>query len=317
VRRCVDGIQGYETCADHNADGCLEWGGEVECRPGLQCDEGQCVVDCTDSCEESGITRCVDEDTASEVCGDHDEDPCLEWGGHTPCAAGAACVGGECVCQNVCTPGQQRCDLDGTDAYQVCGDLNGDNCPEWGDLIECSELDYCDSGTGQCTPICTDECTTQDETRCLSGGIEGYESCDTDHDLDYCLEWGGQVLCEEGFHCDAGDCVCSYICEIGDLRCVGGGVEAYETCGDRDGDGCPEWGDRVDCEAGLECVESVGRCCPPYPSGPYGTGRDDTVANESLQRVECDGDTPTGLVGFTFDDFRCHKAVLITIHTGW
>jgi hypothetical protein len=307
-------MQGYETCADHNSDGCLEWGGQTECRTGLQCDEGQCVVDCTDSCDVSGETRCVDNDAASEVCGDHDEDPCLEWGGHTVCAAGAACVGGQCVCQDVCDLGETRCDPDGTDAYAQCGDLNSDGCPEWGDLIACEALEYCDSATGMCRPICTDQCTTQGAKRCLSG-VEGYETCD-DHNGDTCIEWGGQVLCDSGFHCDAGDCVCSYICEIGEMRCVPG-EQAFETCDDRDSDGCPEWGDRVDCDAGLECVESIGRCCPPYPGPPHGGGYGDTAYNECLERVLCNGSTPSGSADFCFDDFRCNKATLLTLHTGW
>jgi hypothetical protein len=308
LRRCADGTQGYETCADHNSDGCLEWGGLTECRTGLQCDEGQCVVECTDACD-TGDSRCVD--NASEVCGDFDDDPCLDWGAHTECAAGAACEGGQCVCSNLCTLGEQRCA--GAEAYEVCGDLNGDQCPEWGSLTQCTALEYCDNG--QCIPICTDQCTNQGEVRCLDG-IEGYESCD-DHNGDNCIEWGGQVLCDGGFLCDAGSCVCSYICEVGEYRCVGGGVEAYEVCDDHNGDDCPEWGGQVDCDPGLNCVEGAGRCCPPYPDGPYGTGMGSTVENECLERVECNGSTPIGTVNFCFDEFLCKKAIMITIHTGW
>jgi hypothetical protein len=305
----VDGVEAYQTCADHNSDGCLEWGGQTECRNGLQCDEGECRVDCSDACQ-TGQARCVD--NASEVCGDFDEDPCLEWGDHSECAAGAACDAGQCVCQNECTPGEHRCA--GADASETCGDLNDDGCPEWGSLTQCAELEYCDTNTGQCRPVCEDRCTTQGEKHCLDG-VEGYEVCD-DHNGDTCIEWGGQVLCEAGFHCDAGDCLCSHICEIGEYHCVGG-VEAWEVCDDRDGDGCPEWGDQVECDPGLSCVEGAGQCCPPYPDGPYGAGMGDTVANECMKRVECNGTTPTGQVDFCFDEFRCHKAVLLTIHTGW
>ena len=310
MRRCVDGVEAYETCADHNSNGCLGWGGQTECRTGLLCDLGECKVDCSNACD-SGQARCVD--NASEMCGDFDEDPCLEWGAHTECAAGAACDAEQCVCSNVCTLGATQCDPGGADAVQTCVDQNNDQCPEWSSPTACGQLEYC--ANGQCQPICTDECDTQGEKRCLSS-VEGYEVCD-DHNGDTCIEWGGQTECEGGFLCEAGECACGNICVIGEHHCVGGGVEAHEVCDDRNSDGCPEWGDQVDCDPGLSCVEGAGQCCPPYPDGPYGTNMGSTVANECLEYTTCNGTTPTGTVEFCFEELLCHKAILITIHTGW
>jgi hypothetical protein len=154
-RRCAStGGEASELCGDDNSDGCPEWGeptpcGELEfCDPGV----GHCVPICTDACDTQGETRCLGGGIdAFEGCADHDEDPCLEWGGQTFCQAGWECPAGqpECVCANVCEPGQQRC-VPGAEAYETCDDHNGDLCPVWGGQVDCPADQVCHQPTGNC-----------------------------------------------------------------------------------------------------------------------------------------------------------------------
>lgn len=49
---------------------------------------------CADACPAEGATLCAD--SAVQTCGDHDADPCLEWGAPVACAPGLACSGDAC-----------------------------------------------------------------------------------------------------------------------------------------------------------------------------------------------------------------------------
>jgi hypothetical protein len=216
----------------------------------------------------------------------------------------------EATCQDECeSDGARDCFGEG---FRVCGDYDDDECLEWSDVTACGAGEGCYNG--ECSLVCTSECETDGEKRCVFG-VEAWESCG-DYNGDSCLEWGEQVECEAGYHCDSGACVCDEVCEVGLTRCVAG-VEAYESCDDHDGNGCAEWGGQTDCQPDWTCVEATGRCVRPYPEGPYGTRYGDTVENECLDRVECDGSSPTGLVNFCFQEILDKKAKLITLHSGW
>jgi len=52
---CTATADGTVVCADHDGDGCREWGGYVPCSGTEFCDEGQCVDECIEEgedCEE-------------------------------------------------------------------------------------------------------------------------------------------------------------------------------------------------------------------------------------------------------------------------
>ena len=55
------------------------------------------VPTCTDECTTAGDVSC--DDGSERVCGDHDGDPCLEWGAETSCHDGNVCTA------DVCLPG--------------------------------------------------------------------------------------------------------------------------------------------------------------------------------------------------------------------
>jgi hypothetical protein len=211
-KRCLDG-DAWQECGNWDSDACLEWGGWWSCAqsyPGTTCSNGYCVGSCSNECS-SGQKRCLDGD-AWEECGNYDADACLEWGGWWSCSQsypGTTCSGGYCVasCSNECSSGQKRC-LDG-DAWQECGNWDGDACLEFGGWWSCGQSypgttcsgGYCVGGGG-----CSNECSPG-QKRCLDG--DAWQECGN-WDGDSCLEFGGWWSCAQsypGTHCSSGYCV--------------------------------------------------------------------------------------------------------------
>ncbi len=304
-RRCRD--DGVQECGFlDQGNPCLVWGESTACARNEICEDGECVTICDDDCVE-GNKRCQDNDY--EVCADCDEDPCMEWGGRTACEYGMLCDEGECVfdCSDVCELDATRCDVG--EAYEVCGQFDNDECLEWGGLTNCDANLVCVDGA--C--VCDDECQSRDR-RCVGGGIEAFEQC-VDLDGDGCLEWSDQTVCSPQYLCEAGMCVpdCIQECSQDSRRCVGGGVEAYQVCGDFDEDVCREWGVQVECDPGLVCNPTTGSCRNPYPAGPYGTHYGDTMENMCLEDGLCNSNGEM----ICMDEYVDRKATLIMVHSGW
>ena len=240
-------------CGDDDTDGCLEWGAPSSCAAGLLCNAGACETQCTDECTVSGAKKCDGGGVA--VCGNYDADSCLEWGAPTPCSAGLVCSAGNCQtkCSDECTVvGAKHCEPGG---LAVCGDSNDDGCLEWGTPVPCGAPLVC--ALGNCTTTCTNECEVSGAKQCAAGGAAQVQACG-DTNGDGCLEWGSPVACDAGLACAAGSCVsqCTDACDtVGAKTCSGGGVV---TCGDSNGDGCLEWGTVAYCPTGQTC--SAGFC---------------------------------------------------------
>jgi len=255
-----------------------------------------CAIESEGGQDDAGVTD-LGGNTDLDVPGDEDNSQDEDVGGD------------QATCQNECPAvGERDCADDG---WRECGEYDEDECLEWSPVTACAANEGCYGG--ECSVSCTSECETAGEKRCLFEE-EGFQTCG-DSDSDGCLDWNEQELCPAGFHCEEGACVCDAICELGEQRCLEG-VAAFETC-DNHGGACPDWGGQTDCPAGYSCLAETGRCTRPYPEGPYGTRYGNTVANECLDRVECDGATPTGTENFCFQEILDKKAKLITIHSGW
>ena len=239
-----------QTCGNVDADPCLEWGTAQPCGSGETCSGGFCASGCTDECSVNGASAC--EGAGVKVCGDANQDGCLEWGTVVPCVGTQTCSGGKCstTCTDECTVvGAKQCDGTGV---QTCGNVDSDPCLEWGTAVACAAGQTCSGGF--CTSQCTDECTVKGAKQC-SG--DGYRVCDNS-DADPCLEWGTAVACGAGQTCSNGNCSssCTDECTIlGAKQCGAGGVQ---TCGNTDADGCLEWGTAEPCAAGQVCV--AGNC---------------------------------------------------------
>ncbi|MFH1436741.1 MAG: proprotein convertase P-domain-containing protein [Pseudomonadota bacterium] len=228
--------------------------------------------DCTEAvnpCETSGARQCRADKRAIELCG-ADENGCLVWRVETPCAADQECRDGGgapvCGCMDGCEADATRCS--GT-IIQGC-EAGGDGCLDWADSVDCADVHLgCDdsSGRAECVEDCTDDCDTEEATRC-SGNI--VQVCMTGGDT--CLHWTDDENCEEseevcGEDEEGAQCfvVCDDECaEAGDTRCGEEVTTLIQAC-TADGDGCLQWADGPDCDdAGELCdmVEGSAQCVP-------------------------------------------------------
>jgi len=68
------------------SDGCLDRIDTGDCGEGFYCDNGRCINDteeCQDECDTEGDTKCFGKNL--KICGEYDNDNCLEWGNETIC----------------------------------------------------------------------------------------------------------------------------------------------------------------------------------------------------------------------------------------
>ncbi len=249
--RCEDG--GVVTCADHDGDGCLEWGARTPCAGA--CALGACVAQCRDECGEAGLARC--DGLAVEVC-ERGDAGCLQWGAPTSCPVGTTCSLGSCsaTCVDECEPGKTTCDAGGV---VRCGQYDGDACADRGLPQACAAGESCSGGA--CGTGCNNECTSQGARSCDAIG-RSIREC-RQADADACLEWVIVASCSPqlGETCSNAACAseCVDECEAGARRCASGSATQVERCRDADADACLEWAADVDCAAdGHVCAE--GRC---------------------------------------------------------
>ena len=98
-----------------------------------------CLPPCHDECVEDAIL-CNDEDETEpigyHICGDYDNDHCLEWSpGSYLCTGNQTCRNDACSCEQICTEGQTRCDGDHISHLMTC-EADNDGCTQW-------SLGYC------------------------------------------------------------------------------------------------------------------------------------------------------------------------------
>jgi len=257
--RCDDETH-LARCGNWDQDGCLEWGEPEACAAFHRCDDdaAACVLACDHDCQ-AGAARCESEEER-QSCGQHDEDPCLDWGLPEPCPAGQRCTAetGRCSppsCSSECAQGERRCAPD-NDGVQLCGDFDDDPCHEWGEAVSCGPGTRCEDGA--CVLSCRDDC---DREQRVCADAESVRVCGQ-HDEDPCLDWGPPEECGEHFACEQGQCRpdCQDTCDEEDQLGCSGDSSAVQRCGEFDGDPCLEWGEPQDCPEGHTC--SNGACAP-------------------------------------------------------
>lgn len=245
-KQCAAGGTGVQTCGQFDEDVCLEWSEAVACDLNESCSNGECAVRCVNECARNA-RQCAG--AGFQVCGDHDDDACLEWGVETACQGGTVCSGGRCLerCVNECAPGAAQC---AGRAVQSCGEFDGDDCTDWGPVVPCPQGEFCSGGV--CGLVCGDECLAG-ATRCAPGGLQACGNSDEDE----CTEWGAATPCPGAQVCSNGRCAAQCVdeCGAGAARCSANGVE---SCGQFDGDPCQEWGAAAPCPQGEIC--SNGAC---------------------------------------------------------
>ena len=188
---------GIVICEQRDDDHCFEWSERILCSEDAPyCSLGQCADECIHECAE-GELRCAGPN-ASQTCGQGDSDPCLEWLEEIPCAHDEICSAGTCrsQCIDECTAGEVECSGRG---IRTCGDLNLDDCLEWGPSRACPAGESCDEG--ECKPIeeCRDECLESDCT-----GLTFHEC--GQFDLDPCRDRSPGMSCVPSDLCLEGSC---------------------------------------------------------------------------------------------------------------
>jgi alpha-tubulin suppressor-like RCC1 family protein len=172
------------------------------------------------------------------------------------------------ACGAWCTPGATQCV---GDAVVVCDPRDGDQCLEWSPPVRCpADAPAC--SLGECRDECVDECA-EDDRECVGPGA--WRTCG-EGDSDPCLDWLPATACGGESVCSRGECraACASECAEGDVECHGG---AIVRCGDRNLDGCLEWGPPEPCATGETCESGTCR--------PIASCEDECVADV------CDGAT--------------------------
>ena len=168
------------------------------------------------------------------------------------CAEKANPSGGPSACEAVCTPGARTC---GDAGILLCGDFDGDGCPELGEPIHCPAGAACREG--ECVAACVSTCA-EGEAECVGKDLRRCNETP-----DGCRALGPPERCGDGFRCDNGACVgedtpCADACETdGQRSCFG---EGFRRCGQFDEDACLEWSATLSCQPGELCTG--GTCVP-------------------------------------------------------
>ena len=267
------------TCGQFDADNCLDLGTPVACATTEMCQDGACVLTCTDECPLSGGRECNGD--GNRTCGNFDADTCLEWSNVTSCTGGTFCDQGNCVqsCSDACaTSGAVLCTTDNS-GTQTCGNFDADSCLDLSSAVPCPSNHACSNGT--CVPTCLDECQLTDAARCSAVG-QAVERCGN-FDADGCLEFGGAQDCTGGATCTNGSCniPCTDDCAVGAVDCSNNGTR---TCGQFDLDACRDWSAPSPCQSFEVC--NAGAC-------DLGPTPDDIVINEIVYD-SVGGDTAAG-----------------------
>lgn len=208
---------------------------------------------CSDECLPVGETRCFDADS-TELCGNHDADPCWEWGGVTDCQDNKCweptCTDGVCGETLVAAGGTDEACYDNTGCVEGSGCSCDGNGACLGCVPPCAEPvdwsliewgpEYCDIGNGDVYHKKTRTVETCVASVCVEGTEEQIVrtiNCHPSEPCDLCLVCGGGVT--------------EITCEV---NCAGfcGSVDGIDSCGD-------------------PCTKDCGGCTLPETCGGGGT----------------------------------------------
>ncbi len=183
-----------ETCADHDGNGCFEFGTPIACADGTICDSGLCKPnDCTDLCQENETT--CEEDLIT-TCG-RSANGCLEFQPGKECPESQTCSNGACAdastCEDECKIDENVCATDGK--RRVCE--NGpDNCTILTEGVACPANEVCKNGECVTKRNCDDLCLAGEKV-CVGNKLA---ACETN--AEGCLEFPNPTACPNSETCE-------------------------------------------------------------------------------------------------------------------
>jgi hypothetical protein len=212
------------------AEGCVRWSEAVPCPPDLPfCSNGKCAAGCTDECTTHGSKRCLG--TGYQVCGEHDNDPCLDWGPTLPCAndpdCPKRCPPGSCG-NGKCDPGETPTNCS-RDCKSPCVDGQS-KC------AGSSKIKICAGGIWQthaCSSICKKAGYDYD-LECRLYSPTGLDTCICDYYRDFSQLCDPSKKCAPGLVCvvygSKSTGFCTKYCSTSGATCSGGPSSTYSTC---------------------------------------------------------------------------------------
>ena len=298
-----------DTATDTAADTTVGCTGDLDCRGGELCRDGQCREACgpADPCT-GDLSVC---DPEARIC--------VGCATATDCAAAESCIEGTCrfVCdQNAdCEPGQ-RCDLASGSCVAGCDDdidcPGGQRCQEGTCVAIAPQIcsPFASACEGNNLLICRADGSAFDRNPCPTGTVcsasaagaaceaqicaPGTSSCFDSRTLSVCAADGlseDLVACTGGGTCSAGVCRAASICTPNALLCDGGDAYRCNAAGTATSlvDTCSS---TEICTAGA-CVSTAGRCstgldCPALPTSCDGNVRVSFRAGGACVGGTCD-----------------------------
>lgn len=162
---------------------------------------GTCLPPCVDECV-TDTRRCNPNDTTEPIsyqrCGDHDDDPCTEWGMAYECGLASTCRDqgdgtGKCVCDNECESGDSYCKVGEPERRYYCAQSTVTGCWYWSSS-SCGWGEVCKNGKCACENPCG-----EGDRACDGDNPSVYYTCVQDY---YSTCWTWQAgTCSTGKTC--------------------------------------------------------------------------------------------------------------------
>ncbi|MDO8524602.1 MAG: hypothetical protein Q7R99_03165, partial [bacterium] len=248
----------YQLCGNYDTDSCLEWSTSYTCPTGQTCGgSGVCQSNCTNQCTTMSNWSCPTTNTY-KICGDFNNDSCLEWSSPYTCDTGYTCDATNKTCSAVgdnpttgtLTATKTTAQTNENVSFTVTGhDTNG--------LTKVCLLD----GASQ-TPTCQNASTYTWTLAKQTPGTYFF------YGYVYGKRPNGEQVerTTDPFFVkvvfQAPNQVCNNQCQtLGQWSCPSEGT--YKICQDTNGDGCLEWSQNNNCQAGFYCSETQKTCLQP------------------------------------------------------
>lgn len=242
-----------QTCGNHDADSCTEWGASTACGQGMACSGGSCTSSCTNECNPASYPACSGNAVQSCTLG---SDGCYDLTS-TACSTTQTCISATCVSLCIDDDGQcpAGCEYEGDDDCGLppeCTDADGDGYSAittatgpGGQQLTCGTVD-CNDADPQVHPGAPEICWNGVDDNCDGQADEGCgspPSC-TDSDGGIMPATPGTVVFGEADWLDHRDDSC------------GGAVLTEWYC-----DGTVPRNTTISCQYGCQ----DGACSPPPP----------------------------------------------------